>query len=240
MEVPDLQVPPVGVAGHQLQGLLPGGTDDDGDVTHGDRPLHGSTEVVELPVEVHRFARPQGPEHLEGLVQPSDAGPGRLLVDAEHLELGGHRSPTQAQVEPAATGMVDRRHLLGQDGRVAKGVTQHEVPHAEPLGPGRQPCGRDQRLVHGLGLRHGRGEVVHEGHAGKAGGLGVSGVHLELLEGQAHLGQVQVDLGHGVRLPVSYSNLARTAGLVTKTGSWSPPGPPRVMPPSTARVCPVT
>lgn len=36
------------------------------------------------------------------------------------------------------------------------------------------------------------------------------------------------------------SKRARTAGLVTKTGSFSPPALPMPLPPSTARVWPVT
>src|ERR1700733_13655977 len=112
--------------------------------------------MVELPVEVHRLARPQGTEHLEGLIQTPDTSPGRLLVDSERVELGGDRSPAQAEVEPPAARLVDRRPLLGQGprggpppppggGQPARRSPGRSTPPAwpGPPGDGRRRIGRD-------------------------------------------------------------------------------------------------
>ena len=87
-------------------------------------------------------------------------------------QLGRRRPRPDAQVEPPAGQVVEGDRLPGQDGRVAEGVAEDQVPEPKPFGDGGQPGDRGQRLVHRLVGRSRGEEVVHHGQPGETGLLG--------------------------------------------------------------------
>ena len=69
VQVVDGHVPPVGVAGHQGHGLRPGAPDQDRDPVQWHRQLPSTRRPEERTLVVHRLARPEPGEQLQGLVQ---------------------------------------------------------------------------------------------------------------------------------------------------------------------------
>ena len=155
-------------------------------------------EVVELPFEVDRLARPERGHHVEGLAEALHPHPRLGLADAEPVELLGHGPPADPEFESAARGMVEGHRLLGQDGWMPERVAQHEVAERERLGVGSQPGRRDHGIEHVVALGHGWGQVIHQRESGETGRLGRTGSLDHGLEAHAHLGQEEVELGGGV------------------------------------------
>ena len=77
-------------------------------------------------------------------------------------------------------------------------VAQHELSLHQSLGVGEQPCVRGERLVHVVLLGQRRREVVHARHAGEAGRLRDACLLDHRVHGQAHLREVEVELGRAV------------------------------------------
>ena len=77
----------------------------------------GVARLVEAPVEVDRAILQQCPDDRERLLEPVDA---MVERDAEGAELGLVPAGAQAEDQPAAADLVDRRGLLGEDSRVVE------------------------------------------------------------------------------------------------------------------------
>ena len=73
--------------------------------------------LVEAPVEVDRAVLQQRPDDRERLLEPVDA---MVERDAERPELGLVPAGAEAEDQPAAADLVDRRGLLGEDGGVVE------------------------------------------------------------------------------------------------------------------------
>ena len=171
VELVDREVAPVRVPPHQLEGLRPRAADEDRDVTERRGLLLGVDELEVLTRRTRTARRTTDPGPPPGSRPGGHPHPGGGVADAEHLELGGDRAPADAQLEAAPRGVVEGDGLAGEHRRVAEGVAQDQVADHEPLGVGDQPHGGGHGLVHGLRLGHGRGQVVHQGHAVEPGGL---------------------------------------------------------------------
>ena len=155
-------------------------------------------EVLALVVE--GLAGPQGFHDLECLLEPFHPDPRLGRADAEGLELAGHRSPADAELEPATGGVVEGDRLAGQHGRVPERIAQHEGPDLQPLGPGGEPGVGDHGVEHGRRLGQGWRQMVHAGHAAESRLLGGPRPVHQLIHAEAHLGEEHPELeggGHG-------------------------------------------
>ena len=158
-------IPHVGVAGDQWQGVLfAHPADDDRRVwllrrTGTDRqPADGVVRAVEVDA-----ARGEGlVEDLERLAQSrrplGEAAPlqPRLLV------FGLDRAAAETQLQPAPGDLVERRRHLGQHDRMPKLVAQHQMSDSQPFGVTQQR-GRQRPRLQRRQVRHtGSVEVVVE------------------------------------------------------------------------------
>ena len=111
------------------------------------------------------------------LLQPGDPDRGAVEGNAQGGVLGPIPAGPEAQLHPAPREHVERRHLFGQDARVAHVVGQHEHAEPEPGGGARR---RGQRreggelLAQVIGQRHHveadlLGPWARDAHAGPSG-----------------------------------------------------------------------
>ena len=158
-------VPDVGVLGDDPERLpLAAAADHDRQVRLDRQRL--DPEVVEGVAATgrarHLVAVEQDPRVGRGLGQPveplPEAGP---EVDAERPVLVLEPRPADAHDRPAAADVVDRRHALDREPRVAERVRPDEQPEADPLGRlgdgGERRVALEDRLV---GVAEDRLEVV--------------------------------------------------------------------------------
>ena len=176
------RVPLVGVVRRQPQHPRPVRGDEQRDPGLLER-LGFERRVVEPVVEA-RISRPFGAhqrdEDLDRLLEAVDALGRRRQVDAVAAVLVGVPAGAQAEDQPAATHVVDRHGLLGEDRGMPERVARDENPEPDPL-RGRGDGGQQgPGLVHRpVGRACGRGQVVDQPGVVEAERLGL----LEAREG---------------------------------------------------------
>ena len=148
----------VGVAGHQPQGpLLATAPDEDGWTAwlHGTRDVAGLVDPVVAAVERRRILGEHGPADLQCLLQPVQPLPVRREIEAQAFVL--HVVPGRADTEdgPPRAEDVERRHDLGQVGRVPVGDAGHHGAQPDARGLGRR------RAEEGVGVEHGLTRATH-------------------------------------------------------------------------------
>ena len=150
----------VGVAGHQLQRpLLAAAADEDGRPTRLQRRRHVARLVdpVVAAVERRRLLGEHGPADLQRLLQAVEPLAGRREVEAQALVLHVVPGRPDAEDGPSRADDVERRHDLGQVGRVAVGdAGDHGAePHPRRL--------RRQGTEQGVGVEHRLTRPAHRG-----------------------------------------------------------------------------
>jgi hypothetical protein len=155
--------------------------DDDRDA----RLLHrGGQHLPAVPVdeaapEVDGLPGPRRGHGVDVLIRPSTAVVER---HAEGVELLLEPADPEAEHQPAAGQVVDRRRLLGQVQRVHLGQDVDAGAEPEPLGAGRHPGEGDERVDEAIAARHGQLPARVVGVAG-----GVLAGHDHVLEGPHRL-----------------------------------------------------
>ena len=163
------------------------------------RHLPGGDQLEPLALVVERLAGPERAHDLERLLQAADALARRGRLHAVRRELLDHRTPADAELEAATRRVVERDGLAREHRRMTERIAQHELALHEPVGVREQPRVGGERLVHVVLLGHRWREVVHAGHAGEAGRLGGARLLDHGVHGQAHLREVEVELGSAHR-----------------------------------------
>jgi hypothetical protein len=118
----------------QQRALLAPTTDQDRRVRLLDvrRVVGRLVQLVVAALEVGLRLRPEQLDHLHGFVQPLQSLARRVEGDCEDVVLVRMPGSADAELQPAAGDVIDRRRLLGQDRRVSVGVAANEdaKPHA--------------------------------------------------------------------------------------------------------------
>src|SRR5262245_25833389 len=161
-------VPVVGVLGDDLEGdTLAAPADHQLGVGGLDRfGIEGGVgELVVAPLERRAPFLPQRADHLAGLVQPLESLAHRVEGNAVRLVLVLLPARAQSEEEPPAGDDIDLRGHLGDDRRMAIGITENDRAYAESRHQSCQSAQGAPRLEHrALALLRVRHEVI--GHAG--------------------------------------------------------------------------
>ena len=131
--VPDVRVP--GDDAHEA--ALAAAADQDRRPADRFRLADGVPDDAVLALERRPLLGPETAEHLRRFLEGAEPGAERRKRAAIRLELGGEPAGPEPHDRAAAGDVVDRRHLLGQDGRVTEKRRGDERPELHALGDGR-------------------------------------------------------------------------------------------------------
>ena len=145
--------------------------------------------------EIDYLVRERLMKDLQCLAQPLRTLGERSPVqpDAGVLILDG--STAKPELQPARGDLVERGGHLGQHGRMPELIAQHHMSDLDALGAAEECGGQGPRLQRGILWRSRPVEVVVEPDRVDTQLLAAQGAMQYLLIGEAHLRQIDTDLG---------------------------------------------